>query len=319
MRLAPTLDNPAPSGAILTSLRCADGVLLRAARWTPPSATRGTVVIVSGRAEFIEKYFEVIAQLLERGFAVATMDWRGQGGSARQLKNPRKSHIDDFSLYERDLVALIDDVVGPNCPKPWFGLGHSMGGAILLGIANAGRAPFSRMALSAPMIGLYGLRHPRAAQWLAFGLDSLGLGGAFAPGGGETSISTQPFEGNVLTSDLRRYQRMAASVQVAPELALGWATVGWAHAAFRIMRRFEQPDFARRIETPMIIVAAGADRVVDTAATERFAARLRAGRLIIIDGAEHEVLMERDALRNQFWAAFDQFIPGIEGEKVRVA
>ena len=120
-------------------------IQLRTARWVPQTALRGTVVVLQGRSEFIEKYFEVIGELLARGFAVAAMDWRGQGGSARQLKNPRKGHIDDFSLFERDLGALVDDVLGPSCPQPWFGLCHSMGGAIMLSIAHAGRCPFERL------------------------------------------------------------------------------------------------------------------------------------------------------------------------------
>ena len=49
------------------------------------TAKRGTVVVLGGRAEFIEKYFEVIGELLARDFAVAALDWRGQGGSARRL------------------------------------------------------------------------------------------------------------------------------------------------------------------------------------------------------------------------------------------
>ena len=90
----------------------------------PRHAARGTVAIFAGRAEFIEKYFEVVGRLLARGFAVATLDWRGQGGSARQLKNPRKGHIDDFSLFERDLNALVDDVSGRRVPN------HGLGSAI---------------------------------------------------------------------------------------------------------------------------------------------------------------------------------------------
>ena len=84
------------------------------------------------------RYFETIGQLLARGFAVAALDWRGQAGSARQLKNPHKGHIDDFSLYERDLNAFVTEVLGPSCPRPWFGLCHSMGAAIMLGIAHLG-------------------------------------------------------------------------------------------------------------------------------------------------------------------------------------
>ena len=48
-------------------------------------AGKGTVCVFGGRGEFIEKYFETISELRQRGFAVAIMDWRGQGHSSRQL------------------------------------------------------------------------------------------------------------------------------------------------------------------------------------------------------------------------------------------
>ena len=317
MKLFATPDNPIPPGAVLSAARAIDGAPLRAARWVPTTARRGTVAILPGRAEFIEKYFEVVSELLARGFAVAALDWRGQGGSPRQLKNPYKGHVDDFSLYERDLSALIDDVLGPSCPQPWFGLAHSMGGAIMLGIAHAGRCPFERLALTSPMISLASQRHPRLVQFAAEALDTLGFGGAFTPGGGSKSVSTMPFKGNVLTSDDKRYARTLGVLTTAPELALGWPTIGWLHAAIRRMNEFRDPDFAREIATPILIVASGADRVVDTRAAERFASHLRTGRLIVVDGAEHEILVERDAYRDLFWTAFDQFIPGVEGEQAR--
>lgn len=319
MRLVSTPDNPIPAGAIVAPARAIDGVKLRTARWVPASAPRGTVAILGGRAEFIEKYFETIQQLLDRGFAVATLDWRGQGGSARQLKNPRKGHIDDFSLYERDLDALVGEVLGPSCPRPWFGLCHSMGAAILLAVARAGRCPFDRLVLTSPMIALSALKRPHFARVAAEALDAIGLGGAFAPGGGSKMVLSGPFAGNPLTSDPTRFARISGVVAAAPELGLGWPTVGWLHAAFRLMREFEDPDFPRRTLTPALVVASGADRVTDTRAAERFASRLRAGRLIVIDGAEHEIMMERDIFRDQFWAAFDAFIPGAEGEKEQAA
>jgi alpha-beta hydrolase superfamily lysophospholipase len=54
-------------------------VTLRYARWAARGAPQGTVCVFTGRSEAIEKYFETIADLLARGFAVAAMDWRGQG------------------------------------------------------------------------------------------------------------------------------------------------------------------------------------------------------------------------------------------------
>jgi lysophospholipase len=317
MRLVATPDNPIPAGAVVASVRAVDGVKLRAAHWAPPVPPRGTVAILGGRAEFIEKYFETIQQLLDRGFAVAAMDWRGQGGSARQLRNPRKGHIDDFSLYERDLDALVSEVLGPSCPRPWFGLCHSMGGAILLAVARAGRSPFERLVMTSPMIALASLTRPGLARFVAVALDAIGLGGAFAPGGGSKIVSAAPFEGNPLTSDPERYARTVGVIAADPTIGLGWPTVGWLHAAFRLMSEFEDPNFPRRTVTPILVIAAGADRVVDTRATERFASRLRAGRLIVIDRAEHELMVERDVFRDRFWAAFDAFIPGVEAEMAR--
>ena len=108
MALVSTVDNPAPPGAVEQEVFAADGVRLRAVRWTPPSNGRGTVAVLGGRGECIEKYFEVVSELLARGFAAASVDWRGQGGSERQLRNARKGHVDDFSHFGRDLDAFVE-------------------------------------------------------------------------------------------------------------------------------------------------------------------------------------------------------------------
>ncbi len=176
--------------------------------------------------------------------------------------------------------------------------------------AHGGRSPFARIIATAPMIDIYGLRLPRAARLLAETLDGLGLGGAFIPGGKPISIMSKPFKGNPLTSDARRYARNAAIVAAEPMLALGDPTISWAHAAFRLIDAFADPEYPRRIQTPALIFSAGADHVVETRAVERFASRLKAGKLIPIPFAEHEILQERDAIRSQFWAAFDAFAPG---------
>ena len=108
------------------------GADLRAARFDPdPSvARRGVCVVLNGQTEFIEKYFEVIDELRGRGFAVATMDWRGQGGSSRLLTDDhRKSFITDFAEYDQDLDTLLNWIVTPMLKpgeKP-VALAHSMG------------------------------------------------------------------------------------------------------------------------------------------------------------------------------------------------
>ena len=120
--------------------------------------------LFQGRAEFIEKYFETVRELRARGFAVATIDWRGQGGSERALSDPRKGHVGDFSEYERDVEVLMNEVVLPDCPPPIFAIGHSMGGTVMMRVARQGSRWFDRIVLSAPMIRLSGKRNARAGE-----------------------------------------------------------------------------------------------------------------------------------------------------------
>ena len=311
MQLYDHPENPTPSGSTLVSVKTEDGLTLRAAYWMPETGDpKGTVCLLQGRAEFIEKYFEVIGELRLRGFAVVAFDWRGQGFSSRQVKNPRKGHVRRFADYRLDLEAIRDQILTPHMPGPHFGLAHSMGGAIALSAAYEGWLPFRRLVTTTPMIALCIIRYSRTAMAVSRILNVLGCGQAFVPGGGETSISTLPFKGNRLTSDPVRYARNAHVASALGEGAIGAPTVSWLDAAFRFMKRFTDPRFALRIRLPTLVIAAGADPVCATPATERFASRLKAGHAIVIPGARHEILMERDAIREQFWAAFDAFIPG---------
>src|SRR5215208_2381262 len=143
--------NPAPEDVVTGTLKTPDGVALRFARWAPPPGRKGTVCLFTGRAEFIEKYFETVRDLRTRGFAVAMIDWRGQGLSERMLSNPLRGYVRSFDDYGVDLATFIHEVVLPDCPPPVFALAHSMGASILLRAAYQGHSWFDRMVLLAPM------------------------------------------------------------------------------------------------------------------------------------------------------------------------
>ena len=138
MKLISIPANPVPEEAATAMLQTPDGVLLRYARWAPPPGRKGTVCIFQGRTEFIEKYFEVVRDLRSRGFAVAILDWRGQGLSQRAFRDRRKGHVESFDQYLIDLETFIKEVVLPDCPPPLFALGHSMGAAVLIQAAARG-------------------------------------------------------------------------------------------------------------------------------------------------------------------------------------
>ena len=200
MELVSLAKNPVPSGGTVGSFQGYDGAELRYARWDATRLPRrGTVCLFGGRAEFIEKYFEVIADLRRRGFAVATMDWRGQGGSQRMLSNPRKGYVRGFWEYDRDLIRFMKDIVLPDCPPPFIGLGHSMGGNILLRNATMPGLWFERIVLTAPMIAIAESclgTTPSRARAYAEVASLLGMSTAYVVGGSDELDSDQKFEGN---------------------------------------------------------------------------------------------------------------------------
>jgi lysophospholipase len=302
--------NPVPEDAITGTLKTPDGAELRFARWAPPAGRKGTVCVFTGRGEFIEKYFETVRDLRDRGFAVAMIDWRGQGHSSRRLKDPRKGYVRDFSDYETDVETFVREVVLPDCPPPHFALAHSMGGAVMLRVAHSGKRWFDRMVLSAPMIDLPGRATSLPVRLLLRTMRLTGSGGNYVPGGNDQLTGTSSFVGNQLTSDPVRYARNAAILVEDATLGIASPTIAWADTAFRAMHGFRAADYPEKIRQPLLMIAAGMDTVVSTPAVEEFAYHLRAGTHLVVAGAKHEILQEQDRYRAQFWAAFDALGPG---------
>jgi lysophospholipase len=304
-RLFGTDANPVPEGARTRLVQTADGVVLRAAGFPARGRARGTVLLLQGRGDQIEKYFEVVDDLRARGFGVLTFDWRGQGGSQRLLPDARKSHVDDFGAYRRDLAAILR--VARSQPGPLFAVGHSMGGAVLLDALADRPETVDAAAVTAPMIALSPALKPPFAEGLCSALAAAGLGCSYIPGRTRQANVGGDFIGdNILTSDADRFLRWSGIMSVAPELGLGKPTIGWLDAAFRIMKRLQAKGRAERITTPTLVCAGTDDRVTSTPAAGRFAARLPRGTADLVPGARHEILMERDPMRLRFFEGFDR-------------
>lgn len=302
--------NPVPEGARVGYFRTQDHVRLRYATWPKgQGAQRGTICLVQGRTEFIEKYFETIEDFRRRGFAVATFDWRGQGGSERLISNRKLGYVDQFEDYWCDLKSFHGEILLPDCPPPYYLVGHSMGGLVSLFAGINDRLMFDRVFLSAPMVALD--RQPLSMAGMARVADALsfaGLGRQPAALRAEPSPSETTFPGNPLTSDLVRYMRMVEVVRASPELEITSPTIRWAAAALGAMAEAARDDFPARVRVPLLMLAAARDQVVSTGAIERLGLRLRTGRHMVIAGARHELFMENPAIRGQVLAAFDAFI-----------
>ncbi len=308
--LCDTPANPIPEGARAGYFMTSDKVRLRYAFWLKSAgAMKGTVCLIQGRAELIEKYFETIEDFRRRGFAVATFDWRGQGGSDRLIASKHTGHVETFEDYWTDLESFHAEILLPDCPPPFYLVGHSMGGLIALTTAVRDRLMFDRLFLSAPMLAIPG--QPLSTRGMAVAAETASFAGfGQLPIGrrGDGPPSETRFPGNPLTSDFRRYMYMVETLKARPALMIGKPSVKWLAAAFRAMARTADPDFPAEIRVPVLMFAAARDEIVSVAAIEHLGLAMRTGRHAVIAAARHELFLENDSIRAQVFAAFDAFI-----------
>ena len=294
---------PVPDNGTAEWFSGAGAVRLRAALFLPKGDPRGSVVVSGGRTEPIEKYFEVVRELQARGFVVLVHDWRGQGLSHRSLSDPLKGHARGFEDFVADYRALLAHFES-RLPKPWIALGHSMGGCLTLLSLAHGVGDFAAAVLSAPMLGLQtGNRPKRSSRIMAWVMARVRAAEYILGNPGDPHGET--FETNVVTHDPARYARNRAIFAANPALQLNAGTWGWLDFAFSASSWLKRAKGPTRLDIPVLVVAAGDEKLVDNDDQRRIVARLPRGRWIEIPGAYHELLQETDEIRAVFWKEFD--------------
>ena len=307
--------NPTPPNGELFFIDTADGAKLRAALF-PAENARGSVVLMGGRSEFIEKYFEVVEDLRARGLNVATMDWRGQGLSSRMLPVSEKGHITDFGTYASDLRNFVEDIVKPRFgDAPRILMTHSMGGMPGLMLLAEGYDAFDSAVLCAPMTKLALTPVRRIAARIA-SRAACKLGGSRMAVLGVREYSLA-FEGNALTSDRRRHERFRALQAAGPGACISAPTFGWLRAAVNAIDDIHAPGRLGGIKPPVLIISAERDELVDSDDHLALAAAYDGIETVTVKDALHEILMERDVFRDEYWRHFDRFVAPLFEEKSR--
>lgn len=300
--------NPEPEGAEEIWLEGRGGIRVRAL-YAPAlkAPARGSVILCNGRTEFVEKYFEVIRELQARNFAVFSLDWRGQGLSGRLVKNRFAGHMDTIDDAVADL-ALGLNTLGARLPRPHLLLAHSMGGNIALRALQTRRVDVDGALFSAPMWGIAGLK-PAARNFARF-MTAIGAGGMIGPGQ-PGKWRKEKFKRNPVTHDRERHARAQALVMAEPQLALAGVTLGWVTAAASTIDGFRQPGALAHLRIPVTVLTAAEDELVDNDSHDIVSRLLPQARHEVIQRARHEIMMERDEIRAQFWRAFDELADGV--------
>ncbi len=286
--------HPGPDTGAAYWARTSDEMRIRLGVW-PMEGAKGTVLIFPGRTEYIEKYGGAAAEFAARGLATMAIDWRGQGLADRMLDNPLIGHIDHFPDYQKDVSTMMRAARSLNLPRPFFLVAHSMGGCIGLRAVMEG-LPVQAAAFTGPMWGIHispQMRLP--AKLLSTWMPKFNQGHRLPVGTTATPYPLEaPFEDNMLTTDEQMYDMMRDQLSAHPELKLGGPSYIWLREALAETRHLAQR--AAPNLTSIAFVGTN-ERIVDIPRIEARMETWKGGQLRMVEGGEHEVLLESEAIR----------------------
>jgi lysophospholipase len=287
--------HPGPDTGVAHWVDTSDGKRVRIAHW-PAEGARGTVLLFPGRTEYIEKYGVTAAEFAKRGLAVITIDWRGQGLADRMLPDRRIGYVDVFSDYQKDVAALMRAARVLQLPRPFFLLAHSMGGCIGLRAVMEGLS-VQAAAFTAPMWGIRIAPHLRPiATVLSHLMPKIGQGHRMPMGTSlNPYVADAPFDDNMLTTDEEMYDMMRDQLIAHPDLSLGGPSYVWLREALAETKHL---SLRAAPSLPCITFLGSNERIVHIGRIKERMENWKNGQLQMVQGAEHEILMETPALRD---------------------
>ncbi len=281
-----------PSGVKAWWVRAEDGTRLRFGVW--PDGSKGTVLMFCGRTEYVEKYGRVAEDLANAGYGMVSFDWRGQGLADRPEHEPGVGHVLSFDEYRQDVAAFRRALEDLGVPKPWYLIGHSMGGCIGLRALYDG-LPVAAAAFTGPMWGIQLSPLLKMISPLLIGGSALlGRDNQFAVTTGPWK--PEPFDGNILTTDPEQYSYMSRQMDAHPELTLGGPSFRWIAAA---EEEAETLLAMPPLDLPVVTVVGTDETRVSISNSQKRMESWPGGQFVMVEGGRHEVLMENPERRGQ--------------------
>ena len=293
-----------PQGGVLGFLKTKDHKFIRYGIWS--GGEEGSIILMNGRTDYIEKYNQVIENLLKRKYSVITLDWRGQGLSQRPRGRHDIGHIENFFEYQNDLEIVLESLDDKIHSTNRVLFAQGMGGCIGLRSLLRGLKVTSAIFCS-PM---WGLSIPILPQTLIPTIGniivSMGLGMLKIPYNKDgLSLLNKKFSENVMTNNLAEFERTVKNLLFDKRFGVGSPTVSWITAATVEMTKLSKMPPP---EVPQLVLLGEKDNVVSPEPIINRIARSPKGELAIIPNSFHEILFDSEEVQNLAWQKIDEFL-----------
>jgi len=288
------------------SFQTMDNITLQA-YFIPPSRdilSAGLIIYLAGFSETILKNVKFLRMLNELGYTIFSYDMRGQGFSQLTGYDQGKvSHINSFSLILSDLNVFITKIIPTrldslcstieekctNENDGMYYIGNSFGAMIGLTYLSQHPNQFKKIIAVAPLIKVI---QPYFIEILCRVLKFAGKG----------TMLTLRFDEDITKLKLTRDKRNLESWIQLRELAHDQVVIQGSSVDFFIQMvegTRQLHSNAINITSPVLILQADDDDMVDNNAITQFVSKLKRSplvRLVKIRDTYHELLIETDAV-----------------------
>ncbi|MDG2475205.1 MAG: alpha/beta hydrolase [Paracoccaceae bacterium] len=302
IKVLPESNFPILEGGSLYITSSIDDRKIRFAIW--PKGTKGLIIFFNGRNEYIEKYNEAYKKFQNLGYAVVTLDWRGQGLSDRAKNLDHLGYVDNFSEYQLDVEAVLNHVEVIKVSGPRILVGHSTGGCIGLRTLTNKKFNIERAIFLAPLWGAYPM------QRLSYRISQVMVRCGWAKKSPISRklkpyvLSTTP-ERNCHTSDQIQFQRLQKIIVSDPRLSTGPATFGWIAAVGDELINLEKQ---KSLTIPHLVLLGQNDSLISQKEVKKKCRFNKHCELQVISGARHELLIEEQSKITYVWKKIESFL-----------
>jgi lysophospholipase len=291
------------------------GVQLRYAVLEPLTEVKGTVFVIPGRREFLEKkYSEISENLFARGLRLVMFEPRNQGLSTHTLsgRERQRDHIEDFSIYLNDLRAFFKELVTPYKSHPTYVHAHSLGGHVALRwLSEDQPSQITGAFITAPMLDLADF-HPHLVQTMGWVMAHTGHATDYPPKVGyDYGQLDTTFHDNFLTNDPERFKIIQNYFNAYPDMVVGGVTWTWLLAAVKSLHTLQDRTYLSRINIPVLTLIGDQDRITPLDLNTVQIIKIPRAQIHVLKGARHDVLNETDAIQRPAWSQINLFLDGL--------
>lgn len=255
----------------------------------------GTVIVLQGAGDSLERYGNIFAGLSNRGFYVASFDWFGQGQSATCESSENKAGKYDLEKHTIDLDRFLHDVVYPDCPPPYHLLCYDMGCVIGLKAMDFINNQMDRILCVSPLLSPLGVSLDSLWHKINYQLCSLGLKRMeFSQGADNTA---------------QKFDQCGKSIEIQ-SIKKSLFNRRWLSQYCKAIKILEQRLQNNDLRVPTLFLLTNHDKLSSENTAQQMCNNVRLVDYIKISGVDHDILCSSDRHLNQFWAVLDAFIPG---------